>query len=220
MDCSAGGLLKITVTALVMALLTAGACAGVLSGKAEARANIRDYLVTGPNGFYPGGHGVNGSATKAVIDVLGWNATRIMGNVGIGDGSVSIFNQTSTMDVDYPAAGFMCGDVSTQPWEPDNAKSANNTVAESGKPGEGNGTANATDGSVRSIFNGPGQYHAESENRTYAMYHPIWYLNPVTDLLYEHPLATSGTAYCELLGFRTPSGDIINVGMKCTGYGY
>ncbi len=65
-----------------------------------------------------------------------------------------------------------------------------------------------------------GRVSTERENLTYAAYHPIQYLNPVRDILYEHPLATSGTAYCELLGFETPSGDLVNVGMKCTGYGY
>jgi hypothetical protein len=61
---------------------------------------------------------------------------------------------------------------------------------------------------------------AAFENVTFAAYHPIQYLAPVKDILYEHPLSTSGCAYCELLGFQTPSGDLVNVGMKATGYGY
>ena len=64
------------------------------------------------------------------------------------------------------------------------------------------------------------QATAAFENQTFAAYHPIQYLHPVKDLLYEHPLATSGCAYCQLLGFETPTGDLVNVGMKATGYGY
>ncbi len=64
------------------------------------------------------------------------------------------------------------------------------------------------------------QAKAVSENLTYAAFHPIQYLSPVKDIMYEHPLSTSGTAYCELLGFVPPAGPPVNVGMKCTGYGY
>ncbi len=107
---------------LILAVCTAVAivtiaCAGPLAGKAEARANIQDYL-KGPDLFYPRFHDVNGSSTKLVIDTVGWNATRIAGNVGIGNGSVKTFDQTHTYDVEYPENEFMCGDVSTQPWVP------------------------------------------------------------------------------------------------------
>ena len=81
----------------------------MLVGKAEARANINDYF-KGPNDFYPARHDIEGP-TKFVIDTIGWNATRIDGNLGIGSGDVSLFDLTSTRDVEYPENGFMCGDV-------------------------------------------------------------------------------------------------------------
>jgi hypothetical protein len=86
-------------------------------GKAQARANINDYLRTGANSFYPSGHDRPGP-TSLVIDTVGWNATRIMGNIGIGNGDTAIFDLTSTRDVDYPDTAFMTGDVSQQPWVP------------------------------------------------------------------------------------------------------
>ncbi len=240
-----------------------------LAINACARANIEDYLSKGPNDFYPGGHDVNGSPVKQVIDVLGWNATSIIGNLGIGNNSISLFNSTSQMyDVDYPENGFMCGQISTQPWAPGEAGSSNNSPrsaedntttenAEKGNnssvngsnptftntPGKAdhgnyseslgralntseqspeedlNGSSSDSDYSTENKTGEAGQNDAD-ENQTYAAYHPIRIGKPVKDLLYEHPLATPGTAYCELLGFQTPSGALINVGMKCTCYGY
>lgn len=243
----AGGLLRIAVAVFIAAVIVAG-CAGVLAGKSAARANINDYLSKGPNDFYPAGHDLNGSMTKQVIDVLGWNSTRIDGNLGIGNGSVSIFDIASTRDVEYPEKGFMCGDVSSEPWQPGRKNIAENVTNESEGSGGGNVTGNVTDRPGLSILNNTDinrtgnvsrpaanrtngeenqnatssgeQASADGENLTYAAYHPVQYLSPIKDILYEHPLATPGTAYCELLGFETPSGAMVNVGMKCTGYGY
>jgi hypothetical protein len=225
----------------IAAIILTAACAGMLAGKAEARANIQDYF-KGPNDFYPARHDVEGP-TKLVIDTVGWNATAVIGNAGIGNGDVSLFDVTSTQDVEYPESAFMCGDVSTQPLVPGKKNIAETPANASEEYGGENATLNATDSrsltrrGVSGNISQPvanrtmeterqnatedvEQARAAGENLTYDAYHPIQYLSPVRDILYEHPLATSGTAYCELLGFETPSGDLVNVGMKCTGYGY
>lgn len=266
--------LKPVLAVCVAIAIVTIACIGPLSGKAAARANIQDYL-KGPNLFYPRFHDVNGSSTKFVIDTVGWNATRIAGNVGIGDGSVKTFDQTSTFDVEYPENEFMCGDVSTQPWVPGLKTEAPQVEAAAEESATGDVTAERTEPEENvaspAIATGPaipgnvsrnaprftgqdvaggaenktgnsagedavnesGRYapanaalanteqaRAVSENLTYAAFHPIQYLSPVKDVMYEHPLSTSGTAYCELLGFVPPAGPPVNVGMKCTGYGY
>ncbi len=127
----------------VAAIILTAACAGTLVGKAEARANIQDYF-KGPNDFYPARHDLNGSSTKFVIDTIGWNATAVIGNLGIGNASPSIFDLTSTRDVEYPESGFMCGDVSTQPWQPGKKNVAENVTNESEEK-KGNATVNATE---------------------------------------------------------------------------
>lgn len=231
-----GDSFRITVAVLLVAFALAGALAASLAGKAEARANIQDYL-KGPNLFYPARHDVNGTPTKFVIDTIGWNATRIAGNVGIGNGSVRTFDQTSTFDVEYPENEFMCGDVSTQPWVPGLKTEAPQVeaAAEESATGDVTGDRALPEEKVTSpdIPGNVSQYAPAnaspanteqardvSENLTYAVFHPIQYLSPVKDIMYEHPLSTSGTAYCQLLGFVPPSGPPVNVGMKCTGYGY
>ena len=267
-----GRALKLAFVAGTAVVIIAIACAGMLAVKASARADIQNYL-KGPNDFYPSGSGVNGSPVKLVIDTVGWNATRIKGNLGIGDGSVSVFDYASTRDVEYPDWGFMCGDVSTQPWVPGKEHKVaepaimaeNNTTPKSenynvdSSTGNRNLTpANASIGAIRSNDTGTfnraldnsennsgnatggntsrtvsaanntteettgesEQNKSDLENVTYSLYHPISYLQPVKDVLSEYPLATPGTAYFELIGFQMPSGALINVGMKCTGYGY
>lgn len=227
-----GGLLRAAVAVFIVAALVAGGCAG----KAAARADINDYLSKGPNDFYPARHDVNGSMTKQVIDVLGWNATRFDGNVGIGNGSVSVFDLASTRDVEYPENAFMCGDVSTQPWQPGRKNMVKNAnvsdpgsrslpgmnitgIKDSGEVSQPATNRTADEESQEATSNVE-HVSDEGRNLTYMAYHPVQYLSPVKDILYEHPLATPGTAYCELLGFEIPSGEMINVGMKCTGYGY
>ncbi|HUL61724.1 MAG TPA: hypothetical protein VLT35_01575 [Methanocella sp.] len=233
------------VALLIAGLALAMAFFYVAAFAAHARINIGDIAGIGPNQYNLPGAKVNGSATKFVVDTLGWNATRIDGNVGIGDGSVALFDLWRPDEVDYPDDAFMCGDISMQPWTPVLKMPGNVT------PAEANATENATEAGRLPEVNATGaegpnnasQYrfqladqgadtdvemapespeNAETEGVSpiYAAYHPIQYLRPVQDIMYEHPLATPGTAYCELLGFTTPSGVPVNVGMKCTGYGY
>jgi hypothetical protein len=286
MGAGEGDSFRTTVVILLMAFVLAGALASGITGKADARANINNYLSKGPNDFYPSGYDREGPM-KLAIDTVGWNATRIAGNLGIGNGSVRTFDQASTYETDYPDKGFMCGDVSAQPWIPglkteppqveeaadenatgevtdDRALQWENVTGrnifsnvsgdDSGAAGRGftggtdNKTVNRTGedainqsgrlaSNITNITNATNasnatnatnktapvnteQARAAGENLAFAAYHPVQYLRPVKDVLYEHPLATSGTAYCELLGFETPAGYPVNVGMKCTGYGY
>ncbi len=338
-----GGTSNVFLVVCAAAVILTIACAGGMIGKAQARANINDYLWTGANDFYPSGYDRPGPVSLA-IDTVGWNATRIMGNVGIGNGDTAIFDLTSTEDADYPDTAFMSGDISQQPWVPglknvpegnatenetenetenqtenargnatdegsipaENATSAsisglaglnspgfmNDDTSRLKMPGlksaienganenddsresnvtqnaPGNITGNATENTGKNvtganvsawpgtgspgsrspdIFNQTGwqtnvsanesatnetgqsepisqeqidQANEAGEKLAFAAFRPIQYLNPVQDIMYEHPLATPGTAYCELLGFVPPSDVPINVGMKCTSYGY
>jgi len=222
--------------------------------RVDARIDIGDIAGMGPNQYELIGADVDGSATKYVVDTLGWNATRVIGNVGIGDGSVAIFDLYSPDEVDYPDDAFMCGDVSMQPWTPRLKQPVPENETAAGANVTGNATATGTlpevnvsgpngpDGpnglnnSSRYRFDladegagddvehlapeSPENARTEGVSPIYAAFHPIQIMRPVQDIMYEHPWATPGTAYGELLGFMTPSGVPVNVGMKCTAYGY
>ena len=261
----AGGAWKPFLAVCALAFAITVIFVGPLAGKAAARAELQNYL-QGPNLFYPARYDQPGP-TNLTIQTVGWNVTRLAGNVGIGNGSVRTFDQTHTFDVEYPLHEFMCGDVSQQPWipglktEPPKAEAAaeesetgstaghnvapaaNATSPElpanasdfavrqaspdvTGSPGTaGNETGNRTrdraaNESRQAAANNMALIRSVNENQAFDAFHPIQYLNPVRDLLYEHPLSTSGCTYCQLLGFQPPAGPPVNVGMKCTGYGY
>ncbi|OPY25321.1 MAG: hypothetical protein A4E28_03183 [Methanocella sp. PtaU1.Bin125] len=192
---------------MAMAVFIAVVLAGAVAEKADARASLADVLATGPNGFEPAGYDRVGTATSTVIDVLGWNATRAMGNVGIGDGSLTALDDTSNVKAEYPVMDIMSADISSAPWSPGLAPSNVTDTA------VGNSTGlHAGNATVRR--------QAGDDRLTYALYHPLRIGRPVDDLLYEHPLATPGTTCCRLVGVRMPSGALVNAGIKCTGYGY
>ncbi len=92
--------------------------------KVEARANLMKYTSVPPNGWEPVGYKVNGTAEKYIVDTLGWNAVKIMGNVGIGDGSVRTLNNSSNQDITYTDNYFIAGDVSSAPWDQSRLTSA------------------------------------------------------------------------------------------------
>lgn len=233
----------IVITAL---LLTA--YAGMTSVKADARASLRAYTTTSPNSWEPMGFNVSGTAIKTVIDNLGWNVTKTVGNVGIGNGSIGAFKMVSNLkDVNYTDKNFMAGDVSTAPWDParlsnrivpeSNATSANNTTEASNKTsnvtnGE-NSAANAGIGNL--TLTAPGKAandsNGSSDNATATEvagarmalddpYHSILFGRPADDLMYEYPHALQTSMYARLVGLRMPCGSCMSIGMRTLGYGY
>src|SRR5271157_128557 len=97
------------------------AFAGISAVKADARASLRGFSTTTPGSWEPMGFNVTGTAAKAVVDNLGWNVTRMYGNVGIGDGSPHALDMVSNKkDVGYTDHYLMAGDVTTAPWDPSN----------------------------------------------------------------------------------------------------
>ena len=112
--------------------------------------------------------------------------------------------------MEYPENGFMCGDVSVQPWQPGIKNVPENATGKSEESGEGNATGNTTNyrslpgGNVtdtnvsaytdvsddlsqqdadhvagesnQSVTGTTGRVSPESDNLTYAAYHPIQYL--------------------------------------------
>jgi len=85
---------------------------------AEARANLTAFTTSGPNTWQMKGFNVSGSAPLFIRDTLGWNNTRMLGNVGLGNGSLDALNATGNRVIDYTAGYTMAADVSTAPYDP------------------------------------------------------------------------------------------------------
>jgi hypothetical protein len=64
------------------------------------------------------GYNLTGTAPWLDVQTIGWNAVKIMGNVGIGDGSVRALNATSNPNINYTGAYLMAADVSMAPLDP------------------------------------------------------------------------------------------------------
>lgn len=82
---------------------------------ADARANLTAYENVPPTGWEPKGYNVNGSAPWLAVNTVGWNAVKIMGNVGLGNGSVRYLDANGNRDHHYADTYYMAGDISTAP---------------------------------------------------------------------------------------------------------
>lgn len=256
-----------TMTVVLVAILFIGQVIVLPVTKVEARANINEYLNQmhgAPNGFEPSGWNTPGTATWLDVQLTaGWKHMTVMGNLGIGDGSIATFGDKDSLPANQSDPYFMGADVSQQPIDPIRALNLNvsspaieeKTVNESNNTTENETAGNSTDASSMPPFMKPPELptlqppadpednETESnktaanetaievtssettnpgmtpENLTYTTYHPNMIGAPANDLLYEHPLATSVSMYCRLIGLETSTGPI-NIGMKCLGYGY
>jgi hypothetical protein len=91
---------------------------GMQAERVEARANLTAYTTVPPNSWEPLRYNVTGTAPYFITHTLNWSNTRLMGNVGISDGSVRTLNGTSNRDVNYTDNNFMAADISMAPWNP------------------------------------------------------------------------------------------------------
>ncbi len=230
MSSSDGQMRRSTSSILLIIVLLMAAMTGMQAGKAYARASLATYVNNPPGAWEPSGYNINGTAIKLAVDTLGWNSTRIMGNVGMGDGSFSALNRLSNPNVNFTLNNFMAGDVSEAPWDPrritgltsrgleneenNSTKSipdAINKTDDSKSVSEVNKTEPTSD-----ISTGP----ISAQMALNDPYHAILLGRPVDDLLYENPLAISGTAYFRLVGLQIPGGDCLNIGMRTLATGY
>lgn len=85
-------------------------------GKVSARANLTAYMNVPPNGWEPMGYNDTGTAPWMVVNTVGWNKVKIMGNVGVGNGSANYLNSTSVQDHHYTDPYFMAADVTQEPY--------------------------------------------------------------------------------------------------------
>jgi hypothetical protein len=231
-----------TVFLMIFAFLLM-AFTGMTAGKAGARASQRAYMTVGPNTWEPMGFNATGTATRFIVDHMGWNVSRTFGNVGIGDGSVRALNMLSNInDINYTDKNFMAGDVTAAPWDPTRIKNFSMpevNVSEYNKTSKNVSKAEAnmepkdivSDNNVESTPENIGKQEA---NNTTGIsfgeiggnialndpFHSILFGRPVGDLLYEHPHAISANMYSRLVGLRMPGGSYANVGMRAIGYGF
>jgi hypothetical protein len=85
-------------------------CICISSLNCDARADIFDYLTKNVTSWEPSGYDINGSAPHFITS---WNGTRGIGNLGIGNGSLSSLDTgIDAAQVNYGADYFMAADVS------------------------------------------------------------------------------------------------------------
>lgn len=230
MSGSDGHMLRSASSILLIIVLLMAAMTGMQAGKAYARASLATYVNMQPSSWEPSGYNINGTAVKLAVDILGWNSTRIMGNIGMGDGSVSALKRMSNPDVNFGLSNFMAADISEAPWDPrritdltgKNIESEENNSAKSIPD-----SINKTD-DIKSIpkinttkpANDIGTSPVSSQMALNDPYHAILFGRPVDDLLYENPLAIPGTAYFRLVGLQMPGSGCLNIGMKTLATGY
>jgi hypothetical protein len=119
-----------------------------------------------------------------------------MGNVGLGDGSVSFLNATSNRDINYTDSYIMAGDISTAPMDMGRLSNFQDAV-----------------GDIRAVT--PGSSVALNDP-----YHSILIGRPVDDMMYQYPLTPTISAYGRLVGLPLPGGQRANIGIRSLSYGY
>lgn len=129
---------------------------GMQAERAEASANLTAYTSVPPNSWEPMWYNVTGTAPYFITHTLNWSNTRLMGNVGIGDGSVRTLNGISNRDVNYTDNNLMAADISMAPWNPGRltALSTPAVTTTSATPAEGNAT-NTTSNTSSSVISIP-----------------------------------------------------------------
>lgn len=216
--------LKWAAVFFLVSIIFLMAFAGTQPAKVEARANLTAYASTPPGSWEPMGYDVNGTAPWLVIQTLGYNATTILGNVGIGNGGVKMLNNTSNRDVNYTEDNLIAADISLAPWDPGRLTGA-------GSPEKAGGLKNISSAPDNETTGAKGMARNESDNKTGQLnggvrmaladqYHSILLGRPVDDLLYEYPVEPPGNMYARLIGLSLPSGSVANMGIKCAGYGF
>jgi hypothetical protein len=154
----------------------------------------------------------------------------MLGNVGLGNGSLDALNATGNRVVDYTGEYTMAADVSAAPYDP----SRLTTVSISGEgiePGYAEnitetefesetGRENAT--SVAASLNG--DQHAEVKGEggipLNDPYHTFLLGRPLGDMIYQHPHGIATNAYGRLMGLPLPGGACANIAIRAIGYGY
>lgn len=207
----------IIVLAIAAALLMGFTC--VTAGKVEARANISDYLYSAPNSWEPVGYNVNGTAAHQVVDRLGWNKIKIMGNVGIGNGSMQAFNDSTASAGNYTDSYLMGADICNAPLDKSRYGSAVSTDTD---PGATNNSSTPAVTSKQRV-NRMGQFNNSSISFGQPVndaYHPIHAGNPVNDMQYQNPGSPSICDCAMLRGLQMPGGADSNICIRCLGYGY
>jgi hypothetical protein len=194
---------------IVAALLMGFTC--IATENVAARANISDYLYSAPNSWEPVGYNVNGTAAKQVVDQLGWNKIKITGNVGIGNGSMQAFNDSTADTGNYTDSYLMGADICTEPLD----------TSRYDRAGSADTNSSTSAGSLR--VNNMGQFNNSSISFGQAVsdtYHPIHAGNPVNDMNYQSPDSPIICDCAMLRGLQLPDGTNTNICIRCLGYGY
>lgn len=191
---------------------------------AFARANLTAYTTTPPNTWEPKGFNVTGTAPWFVVNTLGWNYTRVLGNVGVGNGTLTALNATANRVINYTENNYMAADISMAPFDP----SRLTTVSLTGAGVEEGATSNISVGEFENETGSQPEESArflnvgehDSDMPLNDAYHSILFGRPIDDMYYEHPHGIATNQYGRLTGLQLPGGGMANIAIRALGYAY
>ena len=226
--------------ALLLASLVLAAITGLLAGKADGRADFAKWANRSARVLEPGDYNTNGTSSCAVCS---WKGVQGIGNLGIGMGNISLMKPDVLDALINGSAGAQNSNETAD--QTANEADANKTASPGGSNStiisaptnntHGNGTLVSKDTDVapgpapgaqaespaggpvtESLY--PDYDLAASIIPRYAPY-SITINKPFEHILAENPIEAAAL-YGKLIGLPMPSGQVIDVGIKCIGYEY
>ncbi len=155
MNGGVGSHLKALAYVIVFSVLLLSAFTCTQQEKALAAANLSSYLSVVSLNWEPMGYNITGTAPWLDVKTNGWDAVKIGGNVGIGDGSYQTLKKSSTPDTKYADTGseIMAADISSEPLDVRRmsgyGQAVNAGIAPSSASVQNNATATNTTGQAK-----------------------------------------------------------------------
>jgi hypothetical protein len=211
-----GAIALLLLTCIILALT-----ASVFSYGASAHADFATYADRNTRPTEPIGYDVNGTSVKTMVD---WPGTRGVGNLGIGNGDISLMdpdvinravrnasagqnvstaipagNETQGEDQDATGWGFQASDTEA--------------AAEGGGDAGEAGDAEEVEEAWESLLP---RHVAAASIITRGEPYSITINEPYPHILNENPVEP-GVLYAKMLGLQLPGGRMIDMGIKSLG---
>ncbi|HTY90192.1 MAG TPA: hypothetical protein VMC84_03360 [Methanocella sp.] len=232
---------RLKAPAILFTVLLLAWLISVQAQPADARANLTAYTTATPNSWQMKGFNVSGTAPQFIRDTYGWNDSKMLGNVGLGNGSLNDLNASSNRVIDYNEQYSMAADISEAPFNKSRLTSVSlngtglepgykSNVSEARYEGQENNTIRLT--SMDEDLGQPESAPDKATGQEAAQvaigeniplndpYHTFLIGRPVDDMIYEHPHGIATNAYGRLMGLPLPGGSSANIGIRLLGYGY
>jgi hypothetical protein len=198
---------------LLMACIAMALAASIFAGPADARADFEKWSNRSARVVEPADYKTNGTCCEAICT---WKGVGGIGNLGIGDGNVSLMKPDVIREMAENDTQAIPGNESSG----ETAGKANNETASSG-----NATADRVIHLPEAAADGPStesllpDYDLAASVIPRGVPYSITANTPFAHILAEEPVEAS-VLYGKLIGFTMPGGQVVDVGIKCLGYEY